>query len=393
METMRKQKEKRNWKKTLAYVLPFLIGGVIGVLWGMIMVKSEEGKEASSNGYVFYAVILEMLASIFFHVVIHEAGHLIFGLMSGYRFVSFRIGSFTLVHTNQQWRIKRFSIPGTGGQCLMAPPKMDEQGNYPARLYNLGGILMNLVFSVLFTILAIVCRENEIWRSIWISFAGMGYVMFLSNGIPAKISGIANDGYNLFSIDKDPVGKRCFYLQLDLNARLSDGERLKDLPPEMVMVPEAADLVNPLISSAKLFEYYWYADRHEFDEAGEIMKQFDAVWDKMIPLLRNMIAVERIYLAIIGQESQDTIDSLLTKEVRTYLKNAKYDVHAKRVSYGLELAEDASSAKTKKAKEQFLKVVKISPVCGEAQMSKELADYMEQTMVNEMIPEPKGQLS
>lgn len=296
--------------------------------------------------------------------------------------MSFRIGSFTLVRAKNQWKIRRFHIPGTGGQCLMAPPAMDEEGNYSIILYNLGGILVNLVFSLLFTVLAIVVDAPDA-KSILIVAAGTGYVSFFSNGIPMKVGGIANDGYNVLSIDKDPIGKRCFHMQLEVNARLSEGERMKDLPYELVKVEENSELKNPLIAAGKLFEYFWYADQFQFDEGKDVLKAFEPVWDELIPLLRNMIAVEQIYLEIIHKNRQEMIDELMTKEVNTYLKNVKYDVHASRVQYGLALRKDSTSKQTKKAKEHFLKVIKNNPVEGEAFMSLMLADYMEEQLAKE----------
>lgn len=58
---------------------------------------------------------------IFIQIIIHEAGHLVFGLLSGYEFVSFRIGSITLAKYDNKYCFKRFHIAGTGGQCLMMP--------------------------------------------------------------------------------------------------------------------------------------------------------------------------------------------------------------------------------------------------------------------------------
>lgn len=381
---MKKQKEEesKSWKKKWGYLATILVGIVLGITRAIITEKTGRDPIADMGSTNIFIVFISLAVSIFFHIVTHEAGHLIFGLLSGYSFVSFRIGSFTLVHAKNQWKIRRFHIPGTGGQCLMAPPAMDEEGNYPIKLYNLGGILVNLVFSLLFTVLAMVADDPNA-KSIFIGAAGMGYIVFLSNGIPMKVGGIANDGYNVLSIDQDPIGKRCFHMQLEVNARLSEGERMKDLPYELVRVEKNSELKNPIIVSGKLFEYYWYVDQLKFDEGECVLKEFEPVWDQMIPLLRNMIAMEGIYLEIIHKNRQEIIEELMTKEVKTYLKSVKYDVHASRVQYGLVLREDSTREQTMKAKEHFLKVIQNNPVEGEAIMSLELANYMEKQLAKE----------
>ena len=68
--------------------------------------------------------------------------------MSGYRFCSFRIGSVMLTRENGRYKIKKYSIAGTGGQCLMEPPGSVD-GRLPYRLYNMGGAIMNVAASAI----------------------------------------------------------------------------------------------------------------------------------------------------------------------------------------------------------------------------------------------------
>ena len=94
---------------------------------------------AQQTAYPLETLVV-LFAAIPFSIVMHELGHLIGGLLTGYRLVSFRIFSFMLVKIDGKWQHRRSSVPGTGGQCLMAPPRI-KNGDYPLALYNLGGIL------------------------------------------------------------------------------------------------------------------------------------------------------------------------------------------------------------------------------------------------------------
>ena len=64
------------------------------------------------------AIFVAIVLNTFFH----ELGHLIFGLLTGYRFLSFRIFGLMLTRESGSLRFKKHSMPGTLGQCLMAPP-------------------------------------------------------------------------------------------------------------------------------------------------------------------------------------------------------------------------------------------------------------------------------
>ena len=105
-------------------------------------------------------ILLSMLLAIPFMVITHEAGHLICGLLTGYRFVSFRVFSVMLLRENGKLKWEKHKVPGTAGQCLMAPPQK-ENGNYPYRLYNLGGILVCGILSLIPMVSAFFLFEYE----------------------------------------------------------------------------------------------------------------------------------------------------------------------------------------------------------------------------------------
>lgn len=75
--------------------------------------------------YLIVLALMLFIAVLAFQmqVIVHEGGHLLFGLLCGYRFLSFRIGSLMLIKTGEGFRIRRFTLKGTGGQCLMIPPE------------------------------------------------------------------------------------------------------------------------------------------------------------------------------------------------------------------------------------------------------------------------------
>ena len=96
---------------------------------------------------------------MYVQLIIHELGHLIFGLLSGYKFSSFRIGNLMLLKTGGKLKIKKLKIAGTAGQCLMSPPDMKDN-KMPVIAYNLGGAILNLLSCLLFFIIYFYNKEN-----------------------------------------------------------------------------------------------------------------------------------------------------------------------------------------------------------------------------------------
>ena len=115
-----------------------------------------------------------------------------------------------------------------------------EEINYV--LYNLGGILMNFIASIICLLILILVDTNQYIKVMLSEFILIGVICVISNGIPMKIGGISNDGYNTISISRDKFIKYCFYIQLKVNGLLSKGMRVKDMPIEWFNVKEGADL-------------------------------------------------------------------------------------------------------------------------------------------------------
>ena len=101
------------------------------------------------------------MVAFILHIIIHEGGHLVAGLLTGYRFVSFRIFSLTLIRKDGRYQWRNFSLGGTGGQCLMAPPLRPLE-EIDTRWYNLGGVLANIVVSTLALVL-MLCFDLPDW--------------------------------------------------------------------------------------------------------------------------------------------------------------------------------------------------------------------------------------
>ena len=111
-----KKGEKVNKKfKILLYIVIIGLGYGVGNLIGYYAGEQLSSQEAPN----IYLIIVTLLFGIILQIIIHEAGHLFFGLLSGYKFISFKVFNFAIVKDEEN-RIK-FKIiqgtKGTAGQC------------------------------------------------------------------------------------------------------------------------------------------------------------------------------------------------------------------------------------------------------------------------------------
>lgn len=358
-------------KKFLGVILPMLIGGVCGAAgaaFGVSLVPELGGIQD------VILIVLSLFVSIYLHIILHEGGHLVCGLLSGYKFVSFRVGSRMLMKSNGKYMVKKFNIPGTGGQCLLDPPG-DMAENYPMKLYNLGGGLSNFLFSAIATVIT-VNTDSIAVKEVLIPFIILGVALGATNLIPMKVSGIANDGYNILSLDKDTAGRKAFWQQMRVNRLSTDGVRLKDMDESLFDVAASEAEGNPLIDQIKLFWMQRLIDEKRFEEARDFGRKLIHAKDS-IQIFKLMVGVELLYLELTGPCEADVVKALYSKEIQKWLKAVKGYPSTHRVlyAYATRFAHDEKMAA--KAKKDFAKVCKTYPMLGEIETEKELFKEIE----------------
>lgn len=213
-----------------------------------------------------------MYAAFLLQVIIREGGHLVFGLLTGYRFLSFRIFGLVWVRENGRLRLKRQSIAGTAGQCLMAPPERTD-GKRPFVLYNIGSVIANGSTALLSLALYVLCfRMPGLSAFLWYMFVA-GLAFALENGVPTRTEQIDNDGYNLWAISQSGAALDAFYLQLRIVGQIAGGVRLKDMPEEWFTLPAKEELHNSMIAVRAAFACNRLMDKLALAEAYSLMVQ------------------------------------------------------------------------------------------------------------------------
>lgn len=229
------KKKKLVWQQYIGTVFTLLIGAICGVVMISYLDKSTADTPLYQELLSFIGLFLGMYVALFFHMIVHEAGHLVFGLLTGYEFSSFRVASFMWLKENGKLKLKRRSIAGTGGQCLMTPPDMKD-GKIPLVLYNLGGSFINITLGTLFLAGYLLCSDIPFLSPLLLIFAIVGFMSAMMNGIPMRMGTVDNDGYNAFALSRNKEAVEAFWVQLKVNEQCSKGVRLKDMSQGPIMM-------------------------------------------------------------------------------------------------------------------------------------------------------------
>lgn len=344
-------------KTVLKLILGLLAGGIIGFLIGALIVvvfTDTTLSEYISKFYtidlsegvmVFIVAVASLMLSLMILVPIHEFGHLVCGLLTGYKFVSFRIFNYTLLKQDGKFRIKKFAIAGTGGQCLMTPPDL-QIDMIPTGWYNFGGLLANIIVLVIVLPFFLLNLNPFVAEALGV-LAATDVIMILLNGIPMMANGVGNDSYNMKLLMKNNLSKHGIINQLRANALIQQGVRPKDMPNEYFINPEAIDYRNALEVSIPLMYTSRLIDEMEYEEALKCIETLYSHKEEIMPLYLKEIACELAFLYLrTGQSNRGA--SILDKELMKYIETYRRMMSSKErllCAVALYLDKDESKAR------------------------------------------------
>lgn len=308
-----------NWDNLKIIGIAVLVGGPCGLLMGYM--TSTSAVETIPFPLDILLLCLFLYLFFFLHTLLHEGGHLLFGLLTGYRFCSFRFFSFMWLFDGEKLRFARHSLPGTGGQCLLEPPDMVD-GKMPYVLYNLGGVLINAILSLLSFLVALLWGQGSVWGVLCLLFAVTGLISALTNGIPMEVNLISNDGNNLRNLRRHPEALRALWIQLKVNACQTRGMALQDMPEEWFTLPDRSAMTDPLVAALGDFRECLLLARQDFAAAESLINELLADEKIALGMYKPMLRNDGIYLALLRGD-REAARKHLTPEQQVYMKKFK----------------------------------------------------------------------
>ena len=351
--------KKKKTGNVFVGIMYFMVSIFGGILLGLSISHAPLMLEPIGVMIAFYlfCIISASLAQI----IIHEGGHLIFGLLSGYRFSSFRIGSVALVKTSAGMRLKRCSGSGTAGQCLMLPPEGGWE-NMKVFAYNMGGAFMNIITACIFFLIS---EHTEGLRSDWFGAAGtMGFIYAAMNGIPVRGEMLSNDGANMLCLIKEPRLKKSFWVQLTVNGMLSEGTRLSEMPSEWFLPPEGYGTSEPMVSSLIVLGLQRLMDQGLYEKAIDGMKNVLGS-ESLQGLYANILRVDLVTAQLLTSGKDADISILKDRQMKKFLSSGSRSPSVTRLLYCVALLAEGDGKKAQSLKKKFERIAAQYPYQGE----------------------------
>ncbi len=223
-------------------------------------------------------------------LLLHEMGHLLGGLLTGWRLI--HIQYFYLVLITENKKLKYKIVKPYDFQCIMYPKKEDCD----ALLYTLGGCLLNLISSLISIFFIIYNMENPVLLLyIWTFFVS-GIILCIANGKPS-IKNICNDGACYYLL-KDVTTRQIHNKQFLVAERLHKGVTYHEIGLDLIMAPTSAN--NDILIYQLLLEYYYWLDMDNLGKCQCIINKLSNQEDLPISnSLQDLIRLEILCLKIL----------------------------------------------------------------------------------------------
>ena len=359
-----------------------ILGLLLGIGIGLLIIRDIDLLEVSLPLFflVYAAEGLMALVCYLVSLIAHEGGHLVFGLASGYRFSSFRVGSFMISEENGHLVTSRYSLAGTGGQCIMDPPDMKD-GEIPYILYNMGGVMMNLICASICLLIGLAVLQVPYVSTFFLMMVVINIYMALTNGIPAKAGLVANDGFNTVAISRSKAARRAFWIMMKGSVLAGRGISVTQMDEEWFQLPDEKDMNNEITSYLGVLRENRFMAAHQFDEAlalAEKLLKYPAV----LPIYQKGLICDIIYCRILN--GNNDISELKDRETAAYLKQMKDNPSVIRTSYAVSLMVENDQSKADECLKQLEKVALTYPIKSDIDAERELIRILAEKKTNNL---------
>lgn len=269
-------------------------------------------------------IIPAVLITFLFQVILHEIGHLLGGLFTGWAFLFIHIYRFVIIRSDKGLGVR--IVNDIGFQCIMYPKKADAD----AIPYTMGGCILNFLSAVISFIMLFYAHISSIlWLYTW-SFFLFAIGIFIMNGT-SSIKRLCNDKacYNL--LKSNNRARVLHNIQLLIAKQLIKGLCYSEIGDESICFWHGVAM-NDIEAYQLILEYYYYLDTDNYMKQDTVLHRIKNR-EKISKDLRDIMEMELIYgrlysalrLHIKSYTDIDTIEEALRKHGR------RGDIHSLRV--------------------------------------------------------------
>lgn len=350
-----------------------IVGGIAGYF--LISILKALGGDKSIYKIILAAALVYMfiLISYSINIYIHEVGHMVFGLLSGYKFNSIRFGK--VIFVKKDGKIKRgiYNMPGTAGQCIMTAPDVDPK-DMPVVLYNLGGLIVNLInFIIGFSLYLLLRNSHPVIGMLFMVFGMVALFVLVLNGLPFEQLG--TDGANTIVLWRNVKSREIFRNSLEIMRYYSEGYSMQEMPPELMQFDMSTPMDNALLTSGAVNYYSYLVSTGDYEKAmetaGYILKNAKTINQ----LHKKLLYADLMFLNAVIKKDMEAARQIY-KDHEKEINAGAGTITIQRDLYAYYTLVDIDKKKADIYAKAFAKSVKTNPYPKDAEMEQALFDMV-----------------
>lgn len=315
--------------------------------------------------------LFAFLTAYFIQAFLGYVGQLLFGLLSGYRFLLFRISCFVWVSDGKRVRFMRDPAAVGFLRCTMAPP-VRKNGGMPVALYKLGGVFMHLLSASAAILGSWLFREMPMLSTWLLDFAAAGFYMALVNGAPIRNGAFSSEGYDAYYLHKNSAARRAFWILMEKVRLMAQGVRKKDMPVDWFPMPTMEQMRYKMEAQVALGTCDYLMDQHRFDEVERLLQTLWELDCEPVRLDWLNLYSDQIYCELMGQNRAVTLKPFLERYPMDEESTRKTPAIVLRTKYAYALLGKKDAAAAEKQRQALEKLAKNYPYTGEIAREREL---------------------
>ncbi len=265
--------------------------------WRTFAWTEEANLGISAAGLPDPLVYLALVPLIFLAMALHEVGHVIGGLLAGFRFISLVAGPVRVIATAQGLRIGlNRNLDLAGGMAATLPR---DVRNLQLRLMAAvgGGPLSSLLLGLAAGGLALRLLPEAPDLGALAGMAGLAALaIFLATISPHETGGAQSDGAQLLALVRGGPQMELYKLILEIQAASLQGVRPREWPiTRLVQAVASSEQRDDDWAQAGLLAYYHALDSGETATAGRLLGQILDNFEGYSPGIRHDLALEAAY--------------------------------------------------------------------------------------------------
>ena len=261
---------------------------------------------------IFLSILFQVIGVVIvlpLFVAFHETGHLVFGLISGYKVLSFKLGPFEWYQKGDKVGFRMNPLTSFAlGQCLMSPPKKKKKGRIKFFLYNAGGLIFSYSLDLIFILLFFLINSVYI-KFLLIPVIAISLFLTLNNSVYQE--GGINDVCNHMLIKKNPKYLNSIMYQLEMITNIYIGKRYG---AKTSYEPYYEEKLNHISYAVVQLRFLQAIDKDDFLLAKELSELLKKNYHNiMFPQIKIGIIFEILYT-----------DLVIDKNMRSFRRHFKW---------------------------------------------------------------------